>query len=307
MVYIPCITLGPYVVDLKRRQERGLNEYFSEHPNAIFSPKEFESWVREKKQDGTFPTSWPYKDIAVALVAGGWLEDVTLASDRYNSKTRLKTKRATVFQLGLSFRRGSYLSHGSAAYLNSIAPKEVSTIFVNKEQSLKKLTGELSQDGIDRAFARLPRLSNYRFWFMENKPSPVQFAILNGKNTNDLGVEWAEHPIEGRVRVTKVERTLIDLAVRPHYSAGLHSIVNAYSEAKSSVNVARLVEMLGTLDYLYPYHQSIGFFMTKAGFGKHERDALKEIGLRFRFYLSHGIENPQLDSEWNIYFPAGMS
>jgi predicted transcriptional regulator of viral defense system len=291
---------------LAKRYRPAIDSYFSENPYETFTPKEISNWIAERQKERVLPKTWTIKAIIDELVAGSWLRQISLTSDLYDSKTRFATNAATAFRIGLSLRNGSYLSHSSAAYLNSLIEEEPSAIYVNKEQAAKKTNVSLSQESIDRAFTRLPRSSKYCFWHMENKPNPIQFVILSGKNTQDLGVEWKEHPKAGRIRVSNLERTLIDIAVRPHYSGGLQSVLRVYGRSKPHVDLKRLVYYLRELKYSYPYHQAIGFLMTKAGFERTQYQELRKLGFQFRFYLAHGIKDALFDSEWNVYYPQDL-
>lgn len=62
-----------------------------------------------------------------------------------------------------------------------------------------------------------------------------------------------------KVRVTSLERTLLDATVRPGYAGGVANVLEAYRRAREDLNVSRLINTLGELDHVYPYHQAIGF------------------------------------------------
>jgi hypothetical protein len=135
---------------------------------------------------------------------------------------------------------------------------------------------------------------------------PTQYVLLNGKASGDFGVESIEHAEFGRLRLSSLERTLVDLVVRPHYSGGAASVLNAYVRAKPSVDVGRLAQTLEKMDYAYPYHQSIGFLMARAGFERSDYDLFKEPGLKYDFYLMHGMTKPSYDPYWKLYYPPDL-
>lgn len=92
--------------------------------------------------------------ISRILLEGGWLQTVSLASDLYRSKTRFASRLASRFQIALSLKKGSYLSHATAAPLHSLIEADASVTYVNKEQSQKNSTRNLSQSPAT-IFARL--------------------------------------------------------------------------------------------------------------------------------------------------------
>jgi hypothetical protein len=291
---------------LSKNYLSGIDSFISTTPTLVFSPHELQKWIRQEQSEGMLPKSWRTRDLVDALLEGSWLREISLTSDLYDPKIRFAANQATAFHLGLSLKRGAYLSHASAAYLNSLTAQEPLTIYVNKEQRPKIQSGVLSQETIDRAFARDPRDTKYRFWHMDSKPEAVQIVVINGKNTQNLGVKWIDHPRIGCVPATDMERTLIDLAVRPHYSGGLKSVLAAYVAAKGRADVNQLVHTLKLLNHAYPYHQSIGFLMARAGFEKDQCSELRKLGFQFRFHLAHGISQPLFDADWNLYYPRDL-
>ncbi|MGC2331549.1 MAG: hypothetical protein WA581_08850 [Candidatus Acidiferrales bacterium] len=239
------------------------------------------------------------------MVEGGWLEPISLTSDLYRTKTRFASRLASRFQIALSIKRGSYLSHGTAASLHSLVEPAVEITYVNKEQSPKDSPRQLSQDAIDRAFLRSPRESNYRFWQMD-QPNPRQYVVLNGKFSDDFGVEWRDDTEYGRLRLSNLERTLVDIVVRPHYSGGFSSLLDAYVKAKANADPDRIAYTLERMGYAYPYHQSIGFLMARAGFPRSQSELFKKPGLKYDFYVMHGMTKPLFDPEWKLHYPRGF-
>ena len=205
------------------------------------------------------------------------------------------------YELALSIKPGSYLCHATAVFLHGLTDQVPRTIYVNHEQSPKpKYVGRLSQEGIDRAFASKQRQSQFLYRWAR-----WQFLVISGKNTTRLGV--ASMPLDDRkLEVTNLERTLIDITVRPAYGGGVYQVLEAYKSAKTRISVANLVAILRKLDYVYPYHQAIGFYMQRAGYDERLYLKLRNLGLNFKFYLAHGIEEKGFDPEWQLYFPKGF-
>ncbi len=171
-------------------------------------------------------------------------------------------------------------------------------MYVNREQAPKPDHGELTGDALRVAFSRKQRQSNYLF-----QTSKSRFVLLNGKYTARRGVEHI-HALTGeKVEVTNLERTLIDIVVRPTYAGGVHEVLGIYESAKDRVSAARMASILDQLDYLYPYHQAIGFYMERAGYDKRDCRKFRELGLEFDFYLAHGMGRTAYDGSWRLFYP----
>jgi predicted transcriptional regulator of viral defense system len=210
--------------------------------------------------------------------------------------------KASTFEVALTMRSGSYLSHASAVFLHGLTQQLPRTVYVNKEQSAKpRPGGKLSQVSIDRAFASNPRSSTYVFVY-EN----TRFVLLSGKSTGNLETTDVTDSVGVPIRATKLERTLIDIVVRPLYAGGVFEVLEAYRGARDRASVSTLLATLKKLDYVYPYHQAIAFYLERAGYPESTLARFDKMPKRFDFYLTQKTVNPQYDKRWRVYFPGGL-
>ncbi|MET0400096.1 MAG: hypothetical protein ABW277_25120 [Longimicrobiaceae bacterium] len=220
----------------------------------------------------------------------------------YGAITRYVWGKASPYEIGLSLRAGAYLSHASAMRLHGLGPQTEIPVYANKEQSPKPApTGVLTQGGIDRAFARPPRVSRYVYSF-----DGTPLVLLSGKHTGNLGVNRIVEPSGIPVRVTSLERTLVDVVVRPAYATGAAAVLEAYRAARERASVEMLLAILQSLAHVYPYHQAIGFYMERAGYAASDLRRVHSLGLQYDFYVEHQMAGAQFDRAWRIHYPEGL-
>jgi hypothetical protein len=92
-------------------------------------------------------------------------------------------------------------------YFHGLTEQIPKSVFLNAEQSPKPQNAlPLEQSSINNAFKGNPRLSNNKALYGE-----FNIYILNGKNTDNLGVINIDTPEGESVPTTNIERTLIDI------------------------------------------------------------------------------------------------
>ena len=164
------------------------------------------------------------------------------------------------------------------------------------------MSGNLEQDRIDYAFARACRRSRNLARFKD-----IEVCLLSGKNTKNAGVTDMLIESGVTVRLTNIERTLIDITVRPIYAGGVFSVLDAYREAYQQVSINKLAAMLKSIGFIYPYHQSIGFYLERAGcYSKDQIKIIDRFEKNYDFYLTHQIKDKAYSDRWRLYYPKGL-
>ncbi len=151
------------------------------------------------------------------------------------------------------------------------------------------------------AFRGKQRSSTFSFKFANST-----IVLLNGKNTNCVGVASLPVGENYSVRATNLERTLLDITVRPAYGGGATGVVDAYRNAIANVSVPKLISTLADLEYMYPYHQAVGYYLERVGCASGHLSDLKSLGLNWDFYLAHGMTETEYDPSWRLYYPKGL-
>lgn len=206
----------------------------------------------------------------------------------------------------LALEPQAYFSHQTALELHQLIGGTWNPIYLNVEQ-IARLRDEpvvLEQARIDAAFKRPPRMSNSVATFQGK-----EVRLLNGMQTGMLGVVTAlflhvdpMHPLH----VTGLERTLIDIVVRPAYSGGPQQVLQAYAAARDRTSVDTMAGMLRELDYIYPYHQAIGFCLERAGHGEAALAPFRAMPMDHDFYLAHRMGATVFVPQWRLHVPADL-
>jgi hypothetical protein len=298
-----------------------VNATFSEFQKRVFSPSELLEVVRQNQSSWLIELSpmqgdessridqknlWPVESLGTKTLADlitkhKILKRVSLPFPHRRDQRYIYGTMHTL-DIVQSLDQSGYFSHFTAIYLNGLTDQIPKTVYFNVEQKFTGGGSSLKQDSLDRAFAAKPRMSSNSVQYDGQK-----IYKLNGRNTGRLGVvEIQPELCTAQISVTDIERTLIDATVRPSYSGGVSVVAAAFESAKDHVSANKIAAYLRELKFVYPYHQAIGFYMERAGYGGHELKYIQKFPINFDFYLIHGMKSTQFDKKWRLYVPKGF-
>lgn len=280
------------------KKTRLIKDCFSKLGKRTFSIPELKKIYKERADDWKIPRKTKFEEFLKHLLAGV-LTQIEIALPRDEILNKYVLGEPTLFEIANSIKSRSYLSHYTAVFLHGLTDNLPKTIYTNTELKMSKNLNskELEQSSIDRAFACNVRQSNQIARYKD-----TEIYLLNSKNVDHVGVK--EFDFDGiKLRVTDIERTLIDITVRPNYAGGVQEVLNAFAAAKGKISVNRLVATLKKLDYTYPYHQAIGFYMEKSGFDEAVLNMLEKLGIKHNFYLTYKMQVTDFSDRWKLYYP----
>lgn len=280
-----------------------LTLYFEAQKDRAFSKSDLDRLFVEKSQQWNLPPSMTSYTLLQMLLKRTRFTQLRVRSHHYLSPILYAWDgKASPMSVALAIKKDSaFFSHGSAMWIHGLNEDD-KNIFINNEQSPKpKPSSYLSQEGIHRAFQNKQRYSKLFYKYQDSR-----ITLVNGKHSGRFEVQELHAPSGHSVDVTSLERTLVDSTVRPGYSGGVPAVLQAFRLARDRISVTKLLGILRKLDYTYPYHQSIGFYLERAGYTEADQTLVKELGAKFDFYLSHGLNNPAFDPNWRVFFPKRL-
>ncbi|HUT92404.1 MAG TPA: hypothetical protein VMY37_23110 [Thermoguttaceae bacterium] len=288
-----------------------VSETLDQLGKRVFSPVELREIVRENRDewlaDQERPGYWIVKsrnirDVVAALTAHGLLSRIALPFP-HREVQRFTYGEVPSLEILQSVDRRAYFCHYTAIHIHGLTTQIPKTVYLNVEQPGSGGTAQLTQEGIDRAFRGKCRVSSNEIEFRGQR-----VVKLNGRNTGELGVVQFSPDDEGSpLRVTNIERTLIDATVRPVYAGGVAQVAEAFRAAAGRLSVNRTAAYLRKLRFTYPYHQSIGFYLERAGtYSASQVELLREFPMEFDFYLTYQMREADYNKRWRLYVPKGF-
>lgn len=277
-------------------------DFVEKSKQRVFTKAEVGGLLEGCKREFGLPNRVSLKEFLRFLGDAGVFEGKVVGMPLGKEAVRFVGGGASVFEVALSLRGGAYLSHYSALFLHGLTTNVPKVIYTSVELKKNRSTTskKMEQKDVDRAFGCRMRRSK-----QVARYGDVEIFLLNGKNVGLFGVREFEWEGAG-LRVTDLERTLIDAAVRPGYAGGPIEVLKAYEAARERVSVNRLLATLRRLDYAYPYHQAVGFYLERAGYRESLLALVEGMGIEYDFYLSYRIESKRYSERWRLFYPEGM-
>lgn len=285
---------------------RDIFKVFEDHDSHVFRQRDIESILSTYRSNWRLAQRTGFPEFVRYLTDRGRLKRMDFPFPQ-RREIRYTWGEVPLQAVLMTLKPRCHFSHYTAVQMHDLTEQDSKTVYVNFEQPPRPVPPEgLLQGRIAAAFARKPRVTNN-----VARLGDIRVYLLNGKNTGYLGVESREI-VAGEskltIRVTDIERTLIDIAVRPFYAGGVGEVVKAYQRAGGRASVNRLAALLKQLAFVYPYQQAIGFYLERSGaYTQAAVDMFRgKFALDFDFYLTYEMRETRYDPRWRLFVPKGL-
>lgn len=285
--------------------EQEIVEYFTKIPKRVLTPEQIEEILEEHRRSWGLANSVTVGKFIAFLVKKTKLREVEIKfpSTLIRNFYRYSWGEASPIAIAASLKPEYYFSHYTAMFAHQLTEQVPKILYLTWQQPEKaRIIRPLEQKKINWAFDQRPRIS-------ENIApcNDHQICILYGMHTGSLGIIESQGPEGEQIRVTNVERTLIDITVRPFYAGGVSEVLKAFKLAKDQVSINKLAVILKKIGYVYPYHQAIGFYLEKSGVYKESAIKIfRKMNMNYNFYLTYQMKDKDYSKDWRLFYPKGF-
>jgi len=201
-----------------------------------------------------------------------------------------------------------YFCNLSSIYYHSLTNQVPKAIYICSEikSAKRKNANTINNNKLRHAFIKPHRrhtkhvytLNGYKVIVVERTRIPDSEIIDNHpKNTF----------LPNTSRVTCIERALIDAVKNPQCNGGIVSVYTYFRNSQSMLNITKLIKIYRQMDLIYPFSQSIGFFLDKAGMQKPASIIYKNFPPEYDFFVDHDAKASWIyDKKWKLYYPEGL-
>jgi hypothetical protein len=198
--------------------------------------------------------------------------------------------------------------HLTSVFFHALTQQIPQKVFIRRRDIAPRKTKRpetLSDSQIRSQFIKPQKVTGKRV------PLPGgECVLISGYKNDQTGVipvpnEFRAFPADARI--TDLERCLIDAVVAPHYNGGIMSLPALFAEAADQLNLQTLIGHYGELEFLYPFHQTIGFFLHHSGQTEAAERWRETFQPTNRFFVDKNAKtNWGYDTVWHVYYPRGL-
>ena len=281
--------------------KKQIESFLDNTQRHIFTSNQLKYIFGRKRDLWKLGYSYSFNNFLTFLLEKSFLKPLNIYSHNLYS-WRVDNLDDIIYEVALSLKPRSYISHYSAMFLHNLTEQVPKTIYVTYERlnALPSKKTTLTQTDIDLAFQKNERSSNSIY-----EVGNFKIQLISSARNDKLGITSYTLTSGRQIPITNIERTLIDATTRPSLSGGVLEVVKAYKAALSKIQVVKLRAYLLSMNYTYPYEQAVGFYLDYAGLSEKRLKRIQDMCKNdFDFYLDRKMIEPLYSQKWRIYYPS---
>jgi hypothetical protein len=287
-------------------------ETFNKMPNVLTATM-ITKVFRENKDTWRLAKNMMVKDFIKFLIHSTELKKVNFPFPRRNI-TGYTWGEVPLLEVLTKLNEKLFYSHYTAMRIHGLTEQIPKTIYLNSEKSEGYVPDRnrvedqfYEQQAIDSAFRKKPRQTKNEIEIPDKKCRIVMLQSGFHRNIGVINMIFYDGSDNGiPIRCTNLERTMIDIVVRPFYSGGIFEVLKAFENAKDKISVNKMSAILKQMNFGYPYHQSIGFLLERAGYKESLVNIFRQQQMVRDFYITYEINEPIYCREWRLFIPKGL-
>jgi len=212
------------------------------------------------------------------------------------------------YEIAIAMFPAGYFCNLSSIYYHALTNQIPKSIYICNETisaRQKSRTNDLSNSKLRDAFITPHRYTSYVFQLKN-----FEIIVIDkekGSRSGVIKVRADNALCPNNSCITCIERALIDAVVTPQYNGGIVCVYTYFKNARHKLNIQKLADIYRQLNFVYPYSQSIGFFLERLGMKKQASVIYDAFPPKYTFYVDHNAKTSwEYDDKWNLYYPNGL-
>lgn len=222
--------------------------------------------------------------------------------------TKSLSKEKDIYSAAHHLAPKGYYCNITSIYYHGLTNQVPSVVYMCKESignAPRSRPDKLSDFQIRKVFIKGPRLSKQIY--QNDQGKVVLIAREKGSDIGVIALPHSHTTFPADSRITSLERCLIDAVVAPHYNGGLPSLMEFFENAADQLDVKKIVQLYQHSEFLYPFHQSLGFFLAHSG-QKQAADLLYDtLPPTNRFFVDRAAKSTwKYNKRWQVHYPEWL-
>ncbi len=238
-----------------------------------------------------------FSEFHLKLIKNGLIQHSVKIKDRvYIRYSMYKDADLNIYEFTSTFDESRrFFSMSTSLNIQGLSNFRNNIIFLTKERVTKNILDEdnLTQEKIDQAFKKPYRRTKAIGKFLN-----YNIVLLEANKTNGKPFEVIEY---NNYKVSSINRAFVEMISSVGYMRSTEDIINVFVPIKDKLDLNKILKVIKTFDFVYPYYQLAGFYLEQIGYTKNELKSFYKNLSEFNFYAQKERENYIFDEYWKIY------